>query len=89
MTTSEFPQDFMAALGASTRPAEVDLPMLSKEGPLTAHICLNPSLGSSADRLIELNLEGMDVDMSDVDVSLFGETTSPPQIHLTRRRQPG
>ena len=74
--TGEFPPDFMAALAASTRSAEIDLSMLPEEGPTTAHIGLDPSLGSSADRPIELDLEGMDIDMTDVDVSLFGD--EPP-----------
>jgi hypothetical protein len=70
--TSEFPPDFMAALAASeiTRPVEIDLSMLPEEGSTTG---LDPSLGSSADRPIELDLEGMDIDMADVDVSLFGD----------------
>ena len=69
----------MAVLVASTRPAEIDLSMLSEEGPATAHIGLDPLLGSSADRPIDLDLEKMDIDMSDVDVSLFGDE-SPNDI---------
>jgi hypothetical protein len=61
----------MPALVASTRPAETDLSILPEEGPTTAHIGFDPSLGSSADRPIEL-----DIDISDVDVSLFGD--EPP-----------
>jgi len=49
------------------------LTMLPEEGPTTAHGGLDPPLGSSADRPIELDLEGMDIDMADVHVSLFGE----------------
>lgn len=71
--TSEFPPDFMAALAASAQPVEIDLSMLPEEGSTTAHVGLDPSLGSSADRPIELDLEGMDIDMTDVDVSLFGD----------------
>lgn len=69
--TNEFP-DFMAALAAPdiTRPVDIDLTMLPEEGPTTTHVGLDPSLGSSADRPIELDLEGMDIDM---DVSLFGD----------------
>ena len=74
--TSEFPPDFMAALAASTQSAEIDLSMLPEEGPTAGHIGLDPSLGSSADRPIELDLEGMDIDMTDVDVSLFGDEPS-------------
>lgn len=70
--TSEFPPDFMAALAASTQPVDIDLSMLPEEGPTTAHVGLDPSLGSSADRPIELDLEGMEIDMN-VDVSLFGD----------------
>ena len=66
----------MDALVASTRPAEIDLSMLPEECPTTAHIGLDPSLGSSADRPIELDLEEMDFDMADVDASLFGD--EPP-----------
>lgn len=66
--TSEFP-DFMAALAAPdiTRPVDIDLTMLPEEGPTTTHVGLDPSLGNSVDRPIELDL---DIDM---DVSLFGD----------------
>jgi hypothetical protein len=72
--TSEFPPDFMVALAASeiARPVDIDLTMLPEERPTTAHVGLDPPLGSSA-RPIELDLEGMDIDMTDVDVSLFGD----------------
>lgn len=68
-STSEFPPDFMAALAASEitdQPVDIDLTMLPEEAPL----------GSSADRPIELDLEGMDIDMTNVDVdvkTLFGD----------------
>jgi hypothetical protein len=77
IAASEFP-DFMAALVASTRPAEIDLSMLPDEGPTiqTAHIGLDSSLGTSADRPIELDLEGMDIDTANADVSLSGD--EPP-----------
>jgi hypothetical protein len=71
--TSEFPPDFMAALAASemaTRPVDIDLTMLPEEGPATAHVGLDATLGSSADRPIELDLEGMDIDMTSVDVTV-------------------
>ena len=74
--TSEFPPDFMAALAATemaTQPVDIDLTMLPEQGPTTAHVGLDASLGSSADRPIELDLEGMDIDMTDVHASLFGE----------------
>ncbi len=66
--SSEFPPDFMAALAASemsTRPVDIDLTMLPEEGTTTAHVGLDPPLGSSADRPIELDLEleGMDIDL--------------------------
>ena len=71
--TSEFPPDFMTALASGieiggARPVDIDLSM----GSATTHVGLDPSLGSSADRPIELDLEleGMEIDM---DVSLFGE----------------
>ena len=70
--TSEFSPDFMAAL-AATQPVEIDLSMMPEEGATTAHVGLDPALGSSADRPIELDLEGMDIDMTDVHASLFGE----------------
>ncbi len=73
--TSEFSPDFMAALAATemgTRSVDIDLTMLPEEGRRTAHVGLDPPLGSSADRPIELDLE-MDIDMTDVHVSLFGE----------------
>jgi hypothetical protein len=55
--TREFSPDFMPALVASTRPAETDLSILPEEGPTMAHIHFDPSLRSSADRPIELDLE--------------------------------
>lgn len=70
--TSEFSPDFMAAL-AATQPVDIDLTMMSEEGPSAAHVGLDPALGSSADRPIELDLEGMDIDMTDMHASLFGE----------------
>jgi hypothetical protein len=66
----------MAALAATemaTQSVDIDLTMLPEQGPTTAHGSLDPSLGSSADRPIELDLEGMDIDMTDVHASLFGE----------------
>ena len=72
--TSEFPPDFMTALASEmgARPVEIDLTMLPEEGHAATHVGLDPPLGSSADRPIELDLEleGMEIDM---DVSLFGE----------------
>lgn len=73
--TSEFPPDFMMTALASeigARPVEIDLTILPEEGPATTRVGLDPPLGSSADRPIELDLEleGMDIDMS---MSLFGE----------------
>ena len=74
--TSKFPPDFVAASAASTRPAEFDLSLLPEEGPTTAHTNLDPSLRSRADGPIKLDLEGMDIDMIDLDVSIFGD--EPP-----------
>lgn len=72
--TSEFPPDFMTALASEigARPVEIDLTIMPEEGAATTHVSLDPSLGNSADRPIELDLEleGMEIDM---DVSLFGE----------------
>lgn len=81
--TSEFPPDFMAAFAASemaTQPVNMDLTMIREEGPMTAHVGLDPSLGSSADRPIELDL---DIDMTDMHVSLFGDepTNDIPTAH--------
>lgn len=73
--TSEFPPDFMAALAASDlagRPVDIDLTMLQEEAGGTAHVGLDSTLGSSADRPIELDLEGMDIDMTNVDVTTVG-----------------
>ncbi|KAI0005395.1 hypothetical protein BJV74DRAFT_804080 [Russula compacta] len=56
--TSELPPDFMAAFTASemgTQSVEIDLTMIPEEGPMTAHVGLDPPLGSSADRPIELD----------------------------------
>jgi len=64
--TSEFP-DLMAALAA--RPVDIDLTVMREEGAM-AHVGLDPSLGSSAERPIELDLDGVEIDM---DVSLFGD----------------
>ena len=47
--------------------------MLSRSSPTS-----DPSLRSSADRLIEHDVEGMDIDMTDVDVSLVGDI---PDVH--------
>jgi hypothetical protein len=69
----------MATSATSIRPAEIDLSLLLEESPTTAHICLDPSPGSSADGPTELNPEGMDIDMADVDVSLFGD--EPPSLN--------
>jgi hypothetical protein len=64
----------MTALASEigARPVEIDLTILPEEGPATTRVGLDPPLGSSADRPIELDLEleGMDIDMS---MSLFGE----------------
>jgi len=70
--TSEFPPDFMTALVSEigARPVEIDLTMLPEEGHAATHVGLDPSLGSSADRPIELDLELEGIGM---DVSLFGE----------------
>jgi hypothetical protein len=71
--TSEFPPDFMAALAASemaNQSVDIDLTMLPEEAPGTAHVGLDNALGSSADRPIELDLEGMDIDMTNVDVTV-------------------
>ncbi|KAI9512282.1 hypothetical protein F5148DRAFT_973778 [Russula earlei] len=78
--TSEFPPSFMAALAASeiARPVDIDLTVLPEEGRTTVHVNLDTELGSSADRPIELDLEGM-VDgivermEIDMDVPLFGD----------------
>ena len=77
--TSEFSPDFMAALAATemaTQSVDIDLTMLPEDGRTTARVCLEPALGSSADRPIELDLEGMDIDMTDVHASLFGEEST-------------
>ena len=78
--TSEFPPDFMAALAASelsNRPVDIDLTMLPEEASASAHVSLDAALGSSADRPIELDLEGMDIDMTNVEgvdvKTLFGD----------------
>jgi hypothetical protein len=81
--TSEFSPDFMAALAASemaARQVDIDLTMLPEEASTAAHVSLDPSLGSSADRPIELDLEAMEIDISNVDVgvgvdvkTLFGD----------------
>jgi len=71
--TSEFPPDLMAALAASeisNRPVDIDLTMLPEEARAATHVGLGASLGSSADRPIELDLEGMDIDMTNVDVTV-------------------
>ena len=73
--TNESPPDFLAASATSTRPAEIDLSLLPEEGPTTAHSGLDPCF---ADRSIELDLEGMDIDMTDLDVSLVGDK---PDVH--------
>jgi hypothetical protein len=74
--TTEFPPDFIAALTSdmANRQVEIDLTILPEDGrSAAAHVGLDPSLGSSADRPIELDLEGVDIDMADMNVSLFGD----------------
>ncbi|KAI0296691.1 hypothetical protein BC826DRAFT_1103791 [Russula brevipes] len=73
--TTEFPPDFMAALTSdmANRQVEIDLTMLPEDARSAAHVRLDPPLGSSADRPIELDLEGVDIDMADMNVSLFGD----------------
>ncbi|KAI0271614.1 hypothetical protein BC834DRAFT_860445 [Gloeopeniophorella convolvens] len=79
-SASEFPPDFMAAFGPpdmANRSVDIDLTMLQEQVPAAA---LDPPLGSSADRPIELDLESMDIDMSHVDVdvkTLFGDEPAP------------
>ncbi|KAH9964542.1 hypothetical protein BC827DRAFT_1265814 [Russula dissimulans] len=73
--TSEFPPDLMAALAAQT--VDIDLTMLPEEGATS----LDPSLGSSADRPIELDLdlEGLFGDEPTSDMSSanpFNSTTA-------------
>lgn len=73
--TNEFPPDFMAALAASemgNRSVDIDLTILPEDAAGTAHVGLDSTLGSSADRPIELDLEGMDIDMTNVDVTTVG-----------------
>ena len=77
--TDELPPDFMAAL-ASTEAAtaanrSVDLAILPDKPAGTLNINTEPTPGSSADRPIELDLEGMDIDMSGME-GLFSETGS-------------
>lgn len=96
--TSEFSPDFMAALAATemaTQAVDIDLTMLPEEGTTTAHVGLDPALGSSADRPIELDIEVMDIDMTDVHASLFGEeptndvpTTNPFDNTMTTVTNP-
>ena len=72
--TSEFPPDFLAAFTAtkttssSGRPVEIDLTALpdSEHSVVPPNLGIDPSLGSSADRPIELDLDGMDIDVSNM-----------------------
>ncbi|TFY80145.1 hypothetical protein EWM64_g3870 [Hericium alpestre] len=68
---SEFPpHDFMAALASSdvpaNRPVDIDLTSLPDSESGAPQSSNDPALGSSADKPIELDLDSMDIDMSNV-----------------------
>ncbi|PPQ98880.1 hypothetical protein CVT24_003511 [Panaeolus cyanescens] len=75
--THEFPADFMAAFAASSvppdmmHPPELDLSAMhlpQKQSQMLGSV----GLGDSSDKPIELDLEGMDMEMTDMN-ELFGE----------------
>lgn len=75
-TNTDIP-DFMAAFGAATdannRPVDIDLTLPDTDPPggnVNPDVRMNAGLGNSVDKPIELDLDGMDIDMSD----LFGDT---------------
>ncbi|KAG5642506.1 hypothetical protein DXG03_002703 [Asterophora parasitica] len=65
---NEFPPDLMAAFASSNQP--IDLTLDSDNGDVKLGM---DTIGTTADKPIELDLEGMDIDMAMTD--LFGDAT--------------
>ena len=69
--SNEFPPEFMAALAsAADSNRAVDIDLTAEENDTRLPLTLDPAVGSSADKPIELDLDSMDLDM----VGLFGDT---------------
>jgi hypothetical protein len=84
--TNELSPELMAAFAsasasndATSRPIDIDLTVPDTSNPSVAsngsdvEMSLDPALGNSADKPIELDLEGMDIDMSNM-TDLFGDS---------------
>lgn len=80
-TDTDIPPDFMAAFEAArdpnTRPVDIDLTLPDTEPPAggtrsDANMNIDTALGSSADKPIELDLDGMDIDITNMS-DLFGD----------------
>ncbi|THH20988.1 hypothetical protein EW146_g474 [Bondarzewia mesenterica] len=61
------------AANAANRTIDIDLTTLPDEPARSMNMDVDPSLGSSAERPIELDLDGMEIDMSTME-GLFGES---------------
>ncbi|THU90758.1 hypothetical protein K435DRAFT_727949 [Dendrothele bispora CBS 962.96] len=65
--------DYMAAFASSSSDSNtIDLTLPDHTRPDAMNMDLNPSLGNSADKPIELDMDGMDIHMD-----LFGDETTP------------
>jgi hypothetical protein len=74
--TTDFPPDMMTAFEASSRPVDIDLSVGEPESSSNVNMTLDPAIGSSADKPIELDMEGMDIDMANM-TALFGPSEDP------------
>ena len=94
--TSEFPPDFLAAFTAakatssSGRPVEIDLTALpdSEHSVVPPNLGIDPALGSSADRPIELDLDGMDIDVSNMG-HLFASPSTGTNTSAVKTKEGG
>lgn len=68
LAPNEFPPELMAAFASSTGGVDIDL---TEDDKTHLPMSIDPAVGRSADKPIELDLDAMEIDMSD----LFGDTT--------------
>lgn len=64
--------DLMAAFASAAGSQRVDIDLTEPDSPPSMMASIDPSLGSSADKPIELDLDGIDMEMSDM-TNLFGD----------------
>ncbi|TFL06282.1 hypothetical protein BDV98DRAFT_559153 [Pterulicium gracile] len=76
MDTNDMPADFMTVFGPAPNPTDtVDIDLtVPDDNPLPPSINMDRSLGNSADKPIELDLESMDMEI-DMMSELFGDDT--------------